>query len=632
MKDKISYSRLIPLLVITAVVLSIPLSFYPGSNVWDRVGTTFEIVDSQRLDIDRWVHKTNDGANFGGHRYSDKGLGSSLLGAPSYLVFKSIVERIKGMPARDYEFYRSARHFIRITSLLPLILIAAFLMTAYLSKQKVDSIWIAPAWIFGTVAFPFSLLLFGHQYAAALLIIGFCCLYKYKTEPEQRESWAMPVLSGLLIGMAIYTEYPTAIIALFLGLYYLTFERSIKRIALFGLFGAVLPATAILLFNWLTFGNPLKMPYATPSSDIFTKQMESGFFGISAPKLGALYEITFSPSSGLFFTGPWLLFAVLGLLFMIVRKGQRVEGILFTLIIASYFAFNAGYWEPGGAMSFGPRHLVPMTPFLALAAYYGGMSLGGKTKSAFLAFVTFSVIITAFGTFANPTMPDRLLNPIFEFAFPVMSKGYGLKSIIGLSGILLFLLFLAAMGLMLPVAGLGKKRPSPLTNLQEENREIGSKLNSAAVSPKKIKRERKKTGKSKRKKRKSAIFNANWYFATLTLFVLGYLFIVPYIAKTDIGIKYQVLGNYYMERGAENTLGGKVIIQKDALDLAQKYYKKASKVRRDPYLLYYRAKALLYMERYSEAGFELERVLEMKPDFPQRQWIINALDKIPYGK
>ena len=644
MKYKTSTWRILLVLFVITIILAVPLAFFPGSNVYNRVATTFQIVDNQKLDIDPWKHKSNDGAIFNGHTYCDKALGVSLLGVPSYWIFKTAAQMTEGMPVTDYKFYRAARHFIRVTTLLPLILIAAWLMASYLRKQRIDSIWIAPAWIFGTVAFPFSLLLFSHQYAASLLVIGFFCLYKYKTEDKQRESWAMPVFSGLCVGFAIFTEYPAAIIALILGLYFVTFERRIWRVLQFGFFGAVLPGIAILLNNWLTFGGPFNMAYSHLHDKTNSAGMDAGILGVGLPKLSSLYEITFSPAGGLFFTGPWLLFAALGLLLMLGRKGQRVEGIIFLLIIGGYFIFNAGYWEPGGAMSFGPRHLIPMVPFLALLAYYGGMSLGSKIKSIFLALVTFSVIITAFGTFADPTMPDRLKNPIFEFAFPVYSKGYGLESIINLSGVWLFFLFLCSMGLMLLLVEMGKKKPkaqraengdviteSKVLFEKEELAPVGDKSEIDIDENEKTEKKKKKKSKKKKRKLQPVVLKVNWFFAILALFVFGYMFVVPYVAKTDPGIKNQVLGNYFMARGVVKTIRHRTMINKEALMLAQDYYKKATVTRADPNLHFYRAKALLYLNRNSEARVELVKVLKISPDFPQRDWIINALEKIPHG-
>lgn len=559
--------RIFFVLAVSAVILAIPLSSHPGSNVISRVASIFQIVDAGVLHIDPWSTKTNDVSEYDGHYYNDKAPGTTLVGIPSYAIYKWICK----YTGRSVN-YDLARHLLRITTLLPLCLLAAWLATKYIRRAGYNSLWFAPAWLFGTVAFPFSVLFFGHQFAATFIFISFYLLYTLKTIPNRKDSYAIPIFAGLFAGLSIFTEYPLAALALPLGLYMLTFERRISRIALFGSFGAVLPAAGLALYNWASFGNPLSFGYRLLRYGQYQDGMGSGIMGVGIPKFEHLWEVTFSTASGLFFTSPWLLFAPLGIIVLILKKEHRAEGVLFGVMGAAYLAFNAGYFEPGGAASFGPRHLVPVIPFLAIAAYIGGQGLGEKVKAAFYAMVVFSIILTAFGTFADPTMPDRLKNPLFEFALPLLSHGYGLESPLGLNGVKLFALFL---GLLLILWILVRNRQQSIFA------QAGQR---------------------------------NTYFATATVLLLFYLFIAPYASHTESGIKHQIFGNYYSLR--ENWSS------------AEKEYYKATRTRVDPFLHYYRGRALAKLGRFSEMKYEFQKTLELAPDFPHKEMLERILKQV----
>jgi len=366
-----------------------------------------------------------------------------------------------------------------------------------------------------------------------------------------------------LCGLAILTEFPLAILALFLGLYLLTFERRLfARVIPFGAVGVGIPARGTGLFNWRAFGNPLTFGYKLLMDNHNAAGMSGGILGVSLPTLSHLWEITFSPASGLFFSAPWLLFAILGMIAMIVQKGWRTEGVLFLLSTAAYLAFNAGYWEPGGAMSFGPRHLVPVVPYMALAAFIGGQALGRIVKAIFYGSTAFSILLTAFGTFADPTMPDRLTNPLFEFAFPILAQGYGLESPLGIRGPWLLAVFCCLLALVLLVV---RTRP-------EKNRSLPS----------------------------------GWLFGTLAVLFVLYLLVLPYVNRSEPGLTHQVMGNYYFQRSE--------------YEQAAEHYRIAALTRPDGAISYYRILALGRLGRITEMEWEFQRALTMNldPEFLER--------------
>ena len=547
------------MLLAIALVLALPLSFFPGSNVFSRVAVTFRIVDAATVSIDPWQGETNDISQRDGHYYSDKAPGVALIGVPPYALYKSLFAT-----AGTEVDYQMARWFIRLLTLLPLCLIAAGIGRALLKRFDCPSDWFGPGWLFGTVAFPFSLVLFGHQFAACLILIAFFCLHTAKSRPEKKDALFLPILAGLCCGLSIISEYPSALLALFLGLYYLSFERRWPRLLAFALTGAVLPAIALAAYNTAAFGNPFSIGYHHLVDTNYAQGMDSTLLGVRLPTFDALWEITFSPGSGLFFTAPWLLFALPGLALMIFKKQQRAEGLLFLFSAISFFAFNAGYWQSDGAMSFGPRHLVPIVPFLALAAFRVAPHLGAAGHAVFFGTLVFSIALTAFGTYADPTMPDRLLNPLYEFALPILAGGFGLESPFGFVGAQLLALF-AGILLLLWIALRSRTEP----------------------------------------------VRWNVLLGTITLGVAVYALVLPYVARTDPGVRYQVFANHHMKR-------------KDFAQ-AERFYFKASQSRQDPYVHYYRGRALAHLGRVAEMQAEFEKALEIDPDFPHKAMLTRML-------
>jgi len=551
------------ILGVVAILLALPLSLHPGSNVFCRLAMTFSIVDSGTVAIDDWKDSTNDYSVYNGHIYNDKAPGSSFLAVPSYALFK--------MLSRGNVNYEFARLFIRLTTLLLFILAGAIVCMKVLAQMGIDPKWFAPAWLFGTVAFPFSLLLFGHQYAACFLVFAFYFLFKHKNETEEGDSYKNVAFAGFFCGLAIFTEFPAAIPCFFLGLYLLSFERRIKRVLVFGALGALAPGGALMLYNKLIFGGPLTMAYSHLKDSANSAGMSDGFLGVGIPKISSFIEIIFSPQGGLLFTAPWLIFAVAGFILMMGSKNHLGEGLLFFFITIAHVLFNSSYWEPGGAMSFGPRHLVPVVPFIAMGAWYGGMTISKQLRPVFYLFVVFSIAVTAFGTYADPLMPDRLENPLFEFAIHILSTGFGLESPFGINGARLLGIFYAAMILVWFVT-----REKPVK--KPDGKQLTPAMYGGAV------------------------------------LVLFYFLVFPYVAMTDHGIRHQVLGNYYLGR--------------EAYDLAEKQYAKAATHRVDPYIHYYRGRALSKLGRPIETKMEFQKTLKLAPNFQYKDMLNRAIDQL----
>jgi hypothetical protein len=100
------------------------------------------------------------------------------------------------------------------------------------------------------------------------------------------------------------------------------------------------------------------------------------------------------------------------------RAEFRREALLFATIIAIQVGLNAGfgdsvlYW--GGAWSCGPRHLIPILPFLAVAAAFWRPGIAVSVP-----LVLWSALVMLAAVSVEPRFDPAFANPIFDYALPL---------------------------------------------------------------------------------------------------------------------------------------------------------------------------------------------------------------------
>lgn len=228
---------------------------------------------------------------------------------------------------------------------------------------------------FGSIALPYSMLLFSHALSAALLFGAFMLVAPRSSVLEVARPLrpqARAVLAGVLAGYAIGCEYPAVIIVALIGLY-LLFGHGGPGIRLrsTGCYacGVLIGAVPLLLYDLATFGTPLAQGYAYLNNPLYARGMAHGIMGVGTPMWEAAWGTTFSPYRGIFLLSPWLLLAFPGLARM-ARAGWRREAWLCGSVSVAYFLFQAGYAFWDGGASVGPRHFLPALPFLAFPVVF----------------------------------------------------------------------------------------------------------------------------------------------------------------------------------------------------------------------------------------------------------------------
>src|SRR5262245_50075057 len=265
--------------LLVAMVLVAAAYFVPRGISWNEDSHLFltaSIVDRGALDIDPLASYTGDIASVHGHFYSDKAPGLSLLAVPVYALLKYAL--LGGRPlAALYALPETQRVDFLVRYLLALVYagvptaIVTVLLYRFLPRLGVGVRWsaaLALTYGLGTIALPFSSRFFSHQLAAALIFGAFVLLYRVR-HGELASRYTL--LVGGLLGCAVITEYPTALLVLALVVYGLDLVPTSlaarggvnrRRSALLLAVGAAPALLVGAVYNTLAFGGPLSTGYA----------------------------------------------------------------------------------------------------------------------------------------------------------------------------------------------------------------------------------------------------------------------------------------------------------------------------------------------------------------------------------
>jgi len=299
---------------------------------------------SGRLSADACLDTTMavDRSSYGGHLYSDKAPGLSVLELP-------VAEALRLPLPTEWPW-----EFLSLWVVRVLASGVAFLACAFMVGRVAEGL--APgfggpslvAFALGTLVAPFAAANFDHVPAGALGLAAFLLAWSRR-----------PLPAGLAAGAALLVEYEAASIVVVVGGYAaLQGGWTLARYV----YGALPGAALLWTYDWLAFGAPWHASYGYVANELAGSQ-EAGFFGIHAPGVHAIREV-FVGRGGFLVVSPIVVAAAFGLVLLAGR--HLAEAAACAAVAVVFLALNCGYFLPYGGVSPGPRFLIPALPFLAL--------------------------------------------------------------------------------------------------------------------------------------------------------------------------------------------------------------------------------------------------------------------------
>lgn len=352
----------------------IAYAYFSSNSDWNtnsRLALVKSIVLENRFEIDSFRKSpflpTKDVARFLDHYYSDKAIGSSLIGNVFYFPIAA-AERALGVELE-------MNIFIELLTILAVSLIDALLAPfVYLFVKRVShSTWFAflvtMAICLGTPIYKYSTVYYGHVLAGLFLFATFFIWFSMRNDAQLNP--VKVLASGLFLGYAIISEYPVVVVAFVVGLYILYILWKQRRLWDYGTYirlaiGFAAPIMIVLAYNYAVFRHPFKTGYAYEIVPQFIEGQSSGLMGIGMPDLNVLFYMTLHPTMGVFLQSPVLLLAFWGWVRMWQDSRYRAEAVLSFGVILVYFLMMSGYYLWWGGIAFTPRGLIPIFPFFCI--------------------------------------------------------------------------------------------------------------------------------------------------------------------------------------------------------------------------------------------------------------------------
>ena len=420
-----------------------------GDNEAARLDQLRALVEDHTLRIDRYWWNTADVIHYPaeqGSVFPNKAPGTTLLLAPAYALVTALLSPLRSLGVPEWLYWHLLTYLLTIFSISLLTALAGVAMYWVLNQmtgdQYASAVSVVAIWL-GTLLFPFATLFFSHAFAAALLVFAFWFLFRLRHSEVQlpKAPLGFAFSAGLCMSCSVMTEYPTAVAVVVLSVYaaWIGWRWKIaprNKVMLAGWLGIGLALGAVLLisYNWAAFGKPFYIPYESysRSGSSFHETYSRGWMGMHWSGwrhfFKALAAITLFPPIGLLYLtldgwriyacNPVLWLSLPGIVIMLWRRPWRPEGLLVMGMTAVYLLFLTSYgssiYDWSGASYLGPRHLVPLLPFLALPLSFTLR----KVVWLFYPLLALSVFYMLLATAVEPRVPYPFESPARDLLLP----------------------------------------------------------------------------------------------------------------------------------------------------------------------------------------------------------------------
>ncbi len=390
--------------------------------------------------------------------YSNKAPGMSFLAVPVYAALRQVWKG-QGKPADIRTLRDPKERFRRLKVITFWVRLGTAALPAFLFMLLLSA-WLRPfvpevhprrvavvAYGLGTLAFTYSVQVMSHQLATSLMFSAFM-LVNMVGRGRARQWLLAP--AGFLGAAALTSDYQLIFAAVPLAVYTLWVVRPIGRVV-WAVLGALPPLALLLHYHHAAFGSVFWTGYDFLVARHDAALHERGFAGITTPTWEAFHGSFLSQGNGLLYFSPWLVPALVGLVWLWRRGAGAGNGTgagnaagnaanepassgpsaewLFTVAVLfayTYFITSIAFWR--GGWQTGPRYVNAMLPCLVLP--YGLLlrrvwdrptpwAWALAVGPALASIVIYALIVATF-----PHFPDKYKFPLFDLVGPLLSDGY----------------------------------------------------------------------------------------------------------------------------------------------------------------------------------------------------------------
>jgi hypothetical protein len=405
-----------------------------GPNQATRMALTESLVVRHQPDITPYHARTIDKGFRKERFFADKAPGVSLLATLPYEVMR-IGDRIGGIPSESRAAQQAKLGMLTfLLAGLPGLACALLLLrlALLLGCRRPAAELAAFAYAFGTIAFPFSTLLFGHQLSTLCILSAFVITVERRKAGTLKEPRVLAAL-GAIWTLSLVVEYPTALLVAVFGTATLvwTFDRgrpvrSVVRTLLWAGAGGLPLLVIHAAFLVWSYGK-FALPYIYVSEPYFRAHMSGGILGIGVPTLLATYGSLLSPYRGLVFYCPVVALAVAGLGSWIDSAKDRAVMPVVLAALGIYLLFGCSYYAWDGGGSVGPRHLLPIIPLLLLlVAFFADRSRWTFGVTLALAIASGAIMLAVTTVHVQLPLGDTYhANPFYDVVVRSILDGKG---------------------------------------------------------------------------------------------------------------------------------------------------------------------------------------------------------------
>lgn len=384
---------------------------FVSPNEFSRWATTASIVETGSPEVSWLLPLLGSGledlAQVGDRVYSNKAPAGAVLAIPAYVAGRMVL----GEPS--VENLRASLYLCRILfATIPALLTAGVFGTiAVVTRARPQPFALGLlGLLFGTPLFAYGLLFFSHAFSAFCLLAIWSLLYL----PGLSEWRWSPLISGALGGLAVTSEYTTAVPLAVLVIGLMTSRRWADT--LITMSGGLPFAILLSVYQKTLFGSYFAVSSGNERFAEFRELASSGLFGIGMPSFTNLVSILFDPSRGLLVFSPFL---VIGLLSLprVYRELPRPAFMTLVLAPLSLLLLISGYPNWHGGWTVGMRYLVPVIPLMVVPFLYSRPGWGSS------ALIGASVLATTATTLGFPFVPNDLPWPWLTLSADLFGRG-----------------------------------------------------------------------------------------------------------------------------------------------------------------------------------------------------------------